>query len=81
MSLQHFLSGSSAIFAVYADDHTENVYGFIHIKTGQIILSRDVRWLNIMWKAFMQKQRRLNQNLEESEPDSDSEDDYDEFQN
>ena len=27
----------------------------------------------------MQKQRRLNQNLEENESDSDSEDDYDEF--
>ena len=29
----------------------------------------------------MQKQRRLNQNLEEHESDSDSKDDYDEFQN
>ena len=29
----------------------------------------------------MQEQRRLSENLEESESDSDSEDDYDEFQN
>ena len=70
--------GRTAMF-VGADDHTGDVYRFIHIKTGQIILSRDVRWLNIMWKVYMQKQRRLNQNLEESESDYDSEDDYDKF--
>ena len=44
---------------------------------GQIILSRDVRWLIIMWNAYMKKQRRLNQNLEES--DSNSEDDDDSY--
>ena len=44
------------------------------------MLSRDVRWLNIMWKVYKQKQRRLNQHLEESESDSDSENDSDEFQ-
>ena len=71
----------TAMFVGYADDHTGDVYRFIHIKTGQIILSRDVRWLNAMWKVNMQKQRRLNQNLEESESDSDLEDDHDEFQN
>ena len=68
------------MFVGYAEDHTGDVYRFIHIKTGQIISSRDVRWLNIMWKVYMQKQRRLNQNLEEIESDSDSEDDYDKFQ-
>ena len=34
-----------------------------------------------MSKVYMKKQRILNQNLEESESDSDSEDNYDEFQN
>ena len=55
------------MFVGYADDHTGDVLRLIHFKTRQIHLSRDVRWLNIMWKVYMQKQRRLNQNLEESE--------------
>ena len=59
--------GRTTMFVGYADDHTGDVSRLIHIKTRQIILSRDVRWLNIMWKVYMQKQRRLNQNLEESE--------------
>ena len=71
--------GRTVMFVGYADDHTEDVYRFLHIKTGQLVLSRDVKWLNIMWKVYRQKQRRLNQNLEESESDSDSEDDYNEF--
>ena len=69
------------MFVGYADDHTGDVYRFIHTKIGQIILSRDVRWLNIMWNAYMKKQRRLCQNLEESYSDSDfdSEDGNNEF--
>ena len=42
---------------------------------GQIILSRDVRWPKMMCNAYMKKQRRLNQNLEEN--DSDDDDFYD----
>ena len=71
--------GRTAMLVGYADDHTGDECRFIHIKAGQIILFTDVRWLNIMWKGYIQKQRRLNQNMEESESDSDSEDDYDEF--
>ena len=61
--------GRTVMFVGYVDDHRGDLYRFIHIKTGQIILSRDVRWLNIMCNAYMIKQRRLSQNLEESDFD------------
>ena len=38
------------MFVGYADDHTKDVYRFLNIHTRRIILSRDVRWLNIIWK-------------------------------
>ena len=60
------------MFVGYADDHTGAVYRFIHIKTGQIILRNDVRWLNTMWNAYMKKQRRLSQKPEESDSDSEN---------
>ena len=41
----------------------------------QFILNRAVRWLNVMWNAYMKKQRRLNQNLEESDSDDEEDDD------
>ena len=40
--------GRTVLFVGYADDHTGDVYRFILIKMEQSILSRDVRWLNIM---------------------------------
>ena len=39
--------GKTCMFVGYADDHTEDVYRFLNIHTKRIILSRDVRWLNI----------------------------------
>ena len=44
------------MFVGYADDHTGDIYRFIHLKTQHVILSRDARWMNIMWKAYMRKQ-------------------------
>ena len=46
----------TGIFIGYADDHAGNVYRFINIQTKQIILSRDVQWLNSFWKE--NKKRR-----------------------
>ena len=43
------------MFVGYADDHTKDVYRFLNIHTKRIILSRDVRWLNIMWKRYKKK--------------------------
>ena len=48
--------GRTGIFVGYADDHAGNVYRFINIETKQIILSRDIQWLNSFWKEY--KKRR-----------------------
>ena len=47
--------GKTCMFVGYADDHTKDVYRFLNIHTRRIILSRDVRWLNIMWKQYKKK--------------------------
>ena len=36
-------------------DHTKDVYRFLNIHTRRIILSRHVRWLNIIWKQYKKK--------------------------
>ena len=43
------------MFAGYADDHTKDLYRSLNIHTRRIILSRDVRWLNIIWKQYKKK--------------------------
>ena len=43
------------MFVGYAEDHAKNVYRFLNIHTRRIILSRDVRWLNIIWKQYKKK--------------------------
>ena len=48
--------GRTGIFVGYADDHVGNVYRFINVETKQIILSRDIQWLNSFWKEY--KKRR-----------------------
>ena len=48
--------GRTGIFVSYADDHAGNMYIFINIQMKQIILSRDVQWLNSFWKEY--KKRR-----------------------
>ena len=47
--------GKTCMFVGYADDHTKDVYRFLNIHTTRIILSRDVRWLNVMWKRYKKK--------------------------
>ena len=47
--------GKTCMFVGYADDHTKDVHRFLNIHTKRIILSRDVRWLNIMWKRYKKK--------------------------
>ena len=43
------------MFVGYADDHTKDVNRFLNIHTKRIILSRDMRWLNIIWKQYKKK--------------------------
>ena len=47
--------GKTYMFVGYADDHTKDVYIVLNIHTRRIILSRDVRWLNIIWKQYKKK--------------------------
>ena len=47
--------GRTSMFVGYADDHSRDVYRFLNIHTKRIIISRDVRWLNIIWKHYRKK--------------------------
>ena len=47
--------GKTCMFVGYADDHSKDVYRFLNIHTRRIIISRDVRWLNIIWKQYKKK--------------------------
>ena len=44
--------GKTCMFVGYAEDHAGDVYRFLNIYTIRIIMSRDVRWLNIIWKHY-----------------------------
>ena len=47
--------GKTCMFVGYAEDHAGDVYRFLNIHTKSIIMSRDVRWLNIIWKHYRMK--------------------------
>ena len=47
--------GKTAMFVGYADDHAGDVYRFMNVQTKRIILSRDARWLNLLWKHYKKK--------------------------
>ena len=66
--------GKVTIFVGYADDHTGIVYRFIHLKTQHVILSRDARRMNIMWKAYMRNQQHINHGLQIIDEDFESDD-------
>ena len=52
------------MFVGYADDHTKDIYRFLNIHTKRIILSRDVRWLNIIWKQYNKKSIYVRRQVE-----------------
>ena len=47
--------GKTCMFVGYAEDHAGDVYRFLNIHTKRIIMSRDVRWSNIIWKHYKMK--------------------------
>ena len=47
--------GKTCMFVGYTDDHSGDVYRFLNIHTKRIIMSRDARWLNIIWKHYRMK--------------------------
>ena len=64
--------GKVGMFVGYANDHACDVHRFIHLKTQHVILSRDERWMNIMWKAYMRKQKCSNHGLQIIDEDHES---------
>ena len=47
--------GKTCMLVGCADDHSCDVYRFLNIHTRRITMSRDVRWLNIIWKHYRKK--------------------------
>ena len=47
--------GKTCMLVSYADDHPCDVYRFLNIHTKSIIMSSDMRWLNIIWKHYRKK--------------------------
>ena len=58
--------GRTGIFVGYADDHAGNMYRFINIQTKQIILSRDIQWLNSFWKEYKKRRDDSKKLVDES---------------
>ena len=44
--------GETCMFVGYADDQSGDVYRLLNIHTKRIIMSRDARWLNIIWNQY-----------------------------
>ena len=74
------------MFVVYADDHSGDLYRFLFIHTNRIIMSRDARWLNIIWKhyrmksIYVRKQVELFLDEEERSIEEDSEQEEDKIE-
>ena len=56
--------GKTCMFVGYAKDHAGDVYRFLNIHTKRIIMSRDVRWLNIIWKHYRMKSMYARKQVE-----------------
>ena len=56
--------GTTCMLVGYADDHSYDVYRFLNICTKRIIMSRDVRWLNIIWKQYQRKSNYAKRQVE-----------------
>ena len=56
--------GKTSMFVGYADDHSGDVYRFLNIKSKRIIMSRDARWPNIIWKNYKMKNIHARRQVE-----------------
>ena len=56
--------GTTCMFVGYAEDHAVDVYRFLNIHSKRIIMSRDVRWLTIIWKHYKMKSIYARKQLE-----------------
>ena len=74
--------GKTCLFVGYAEDHAGDVYRFLNIHTKRIIMSRDVRWLNIIQKHYRMKRiyarKQVELFLDEEERSVEDEKSYEE---
>ena len=63
--------GLKCIFLGYAEDHSGDVYRFYNMRTGKIILSRDVIWVNKTYQEDKIQPVGLEQFYNEDEEDED----------
>ena len=56
--------GKTCMFVGYVDDHAGDVYRYLNVKTKRIIMSRDARRLNLMWKHYKRKHNHARRQVE-----------------
>ena len=52
--------GTIAMFIGYCEDHARGTHRFVNMKTGKIIISRNVKWLNKTWAEYKRDKTKLN---------------------
>ena len=52
--------GVDGLFVGYAENHSGEVYRMLNLVTHKISLTRDVRWLNINYKKYMQNEQNTS---------------------
>jgi hypothetical protein len=67
--------GRECMFLGYADNHANDVYRFLHLKTTKVILSRDVIWLKKMYAEHENVKRVKQVAVDLTEDDTDEDDD------
>ena len=74
--------GKTCMFVRYAEDHAVDIYRFLNIHTKRIIMGRDVRQLNIIWKHYRMKsiyaRKQVELFLDEEERSIEDEKSYEE---
>ncbi len=63
--------GVIGMFTGYCDDHAKGTYRFVNLKTGKLIISRNIKWIHKTWAEFHRDKHKLNiieeEDLEETE--------------
>ena len=63
--------GIKCIFLGYADDHSGDVYRFYNMRTGRVILSRDVIWINKTYSEHENQTAGLEQYYNDDDEEED----------
>ena len=48
------------MFLGYPDNHAEDVYQFLNISTNKVVMSKDIKWLNVTYGAHKKKDKFQN---------------------